>query len=427
MPRATMDIAKKLHILADAAKYDASCASSGSRRSHKKGELGDSGGVGICHSYTPDGRCISLLKILLTNYCIYDCLFCINRTSSDVARARFTPGEVAQLTIDFYKRNYIEGLFLSSGIIRNPDYTTEQVIQVARLLREEYRFNGYIHLKAAPGTSPELLEELSCWADRVSANIELPTEKDLSTVAPAKKHSVIEQTMRTLSTIIAEKQSDKIRLKRERKPTPRTLRWGTHSQSTQMVVGATTATDKDILLKSQSLYQTFKLKRVYYSAYSPIPHSAPLLPTKQIPLVREHRLYQADWLFRFYGFGLEEVTATKDGNLDLEIDPKLSWALEHRSFFPVNVNKASRSELLRIPGLGVTNVDKILLARRFRALTLADLKRLRVSLNRAQYFIETADPNFSLRHLESPRLRGFIIRPATQLPLFSPESFGKVL
>ena len=366
------ELLHKLRILADAAKYDASCASSGSARSTPAGGIGNGASVGICHSYTPDGRCVSLLKLLLTNACIYDCLYCVNRVSSDVPRARFTPAEVAQLTLDFYRRNLIEGLFLSSGVLRDPDYTMEQVIEVARLLREEHRFGGYIHLKVVPGASPELLARAGRLADRLSANVELPTTADLDRLAPEKKLPEIEETM------------SRIRAGREELP-----RFAPAGQSTQMVVGASAAPDAEILGTAAGLYRRHKLKRVYYSAYSPIPHADPRLPPAAPPLLREHRLYQADWLLRFYGFTVAELL---DGpSLDLSLDPKLAWALRNRASFPVDLNAAPRERLLRVPGLGRRTVQAILGMRRHRRLRLDDLARLRVPLGRARHFLVTAD------------------------------------
>ncbi len=381
-----MDIRAKLRILADAAKYDASCASSGSRRARVEGGLGNTDGVGICHSYTPDGRCVSLLKLLLTNYCIYDCSYCVNRISSDTPRARFTPEDVVFLTTEFYKRNYIEGLFLSSGIIQSPDYTMEQLVRVAKLLRTEQLFGGYIHLKAVPGASEELMLEAGRWADRLSANVELARDSDLLQLAPAKTHREIEIAMQQIAGGILE-------AKDRTRQTKRTKQFAPAGQSTQFIVGATATPDGEILTKSSSLYKQFGLRRAYYSAFSPIPHADPTLPLKKIPLVREHRLYQADWLLRFYGFSADELTTEVDRNLPLDKDPKLAWALRHREFYPVDVNKAGKSALLRVPGFGVRNVNRILQIRRYRNLTLADLAKLRVSLKKCQCFVVTADQN----------------------------------
>lgn len=379
-----MDLTRKLSVLADAAKYDASCASSGSRRAGRDGMLGDTDGIGICHSYTPDGRCVSLLKILLTNYCIYDCRFCINRVSSDVERARFTVDEVVWLTVEFYKRNYIEGLFLSSGIIQSPDYTMERLAEIARRLRELERFNGYIHLKAIPGADAALLSRAGRYADRLSANIELPTDDDLRRFAPEKSLRTVDLTMSAIRS-----RCDDARAERAR--TSRAPAFAPAGQSTQLIVGATESTDADILSQSSRLYTAHRLRRVYYSAYSPIPSSDADLPAATPPLIREHRLYQSDWLIRFYGFTADELTEPGHPDLRLDIDPKHAWALRHRDFFPVDVNVAAREALLRIPGLGVRNVGRILMARRQRRLRLADLRALRVPLARAQNFIVTAD------------------------------------
>ena len=353
-----MQVQQKLEILADAAKYDASCASSGAKRSGNGKGVGHSDGMGICHSYTPDGRCVSLLKILLTNYCTYDCVFCVNRVSSDVRRARFTPQEVVGLTLNFYKRNYIEGLFLSSGIIQSPDYTMEQLIEVARSLREDHSFGGYIHLKAIPGASDLLIERAGVLADRLSANMELPTQQDLVQLAPDKKVEVIEDTMAQIFDHKAEAEE-------ERKRTRSAPKFAPAGQSTQLVVGATASTDQQILATASHLYGSYDLRRIYYSGFSPFPSGDARLPLKPAPMVREHRLYQADWLMRYYGFKGEELTTAAQPNLDLERDPKLTWALGHREFFPVDVNKATREALLRVPGIGYRNVERILRIRSY--------------------------------------------------------------
>ncbi len=409
-----MELQDKLRILADSAKYDASCASSGSRRSAELGALGNTAACGICHSYTPDGRCVSLLKILLTNYCLYDCVFCVNRVSSDIPRARFTPHEVAQLTIDFYKRNYIEGLFLSSGIIQSPDYTMEQLIEVARLLRHEHRFNGYIHLKAIPGCAPELLRKAAALADRISANIELPTQTDLEKLAPEKSSTVIENAMDTVSEDITASKDEHRVLKTASVHAPA-------GQSTQMVVGATPSTDAQILAKSSHLYSAYKLRRVYYSAFSPFPKADARLPIAAPPLVREHRLYEADWLMRYYGFSAGELTTADQPNLDAQVDPKLGWALRNRSFFPVDVNRATREHLLRVPGLGHRNVMRVLSIRRYHRVTLDDLRKLRVSLRRCKPFVITADHHPSAVVLDSNHLVSQTAPPA-QLTLFEAAS-----
>jgi putative DNA modification/repair radical SAM protein len=404
-----VDLTSKLRILADAAKYDASCASSGAKRSNSSGKkLGSNSGCGVCHSYTPDGRCISLLKILLTNYCIYDCAFCVNRISSDIPRARFTTDEIVGLTLDFYRRNYVEGLFLSSGILQSPDYTMEQLIAVARALRSEHSFGAYIHLKAIPGASPLLLEEAGRWADRLSANIELPTQSDLDQLAPEKKVPLIEGTMHQIRAKADESRA-------ERKKHRRAPRFAPAGQSTQLIVGATPTTDSVILRTADRLYSNYSLKRVYYSAFSPIPSPDSRLPLSAPPLLREHRLYQADWLLRFYDFSIEEVTETSD--LDADHDPKLAWALRHREFFPIDVNRASREALLRVPGLGYRNVDRILGIRRYHRLTLADLGKLRAALTRLKPFVVTADFNPDALALDRLDLGDRIV-PPMQLGLF---------
>jgi probable DNA metabolism protein len=403
-------IIEKLAILADAAKYDASCASSGVKRS-SRGGLGNSSGVGICHSYTPDGRCVSLLKILLTNYCIYDCQFCVNRVSSATPRARFAVEEVVQLTLDFYRRNYIEGLFLSSGIIQSPDYTMEQLVAVARTLRTEHAYRGYIHLKAIPLASEELIAEAGRWADRLSANVELPTPDDLARLAPEKKLADIETTMGQIGDRVAESRS-------ERRVTKHAPKFAPAGQSTQMVIGATPATDREVLTASSSLYRRHRLRRVYYSAFSPIPHADSRLPSQSPPLVREHRLYQADWLLRFYGFDASEITSAAQPNLDLTIDPKHAWALGHREQFPVDVNRADRALLLRVPGFGARNVGRILRLRRHQRLRTTDLKKLRVSWRRAAPFVVTADYNPAVFQLDSAALASQAVQRERQLSLF---------
>ena len=372
----------KLSILADAAKYDASCASSGAPHRDSRGGkgVGSTEGMGICHSYTPDGRCVSLLKILLTNACIYDCLYCINRSSSHVRRARFSVEEVVALTLDFYKRNYIEGLFLSSGIIRSPDYTMEELVRVVRTLRQTHDFRGYIHLKLIPNADPALIAEAGRHADRVSVNVELPKPESLEKFAPRKELSAIRKTMANVRTSI-----DEARAERRAKTAPT-------GQSTQMIVGADGSNDATILQTSTHLYASYGLRRVYYSAFSPIPDSAQGLPSQAAPLMREHRLYQADWLMRFYEFRYDDVrSATDDGMLSLDIDPKLAFALKNRALFPLDINRADRHMLLRVPGLGVRNVDRILAARRVRTLRFDDLVRLRVPMRKASPFIVLPD------------------------------------
>lgn len=401
-----MDVQGKLAILADAAKYDASCASSGSNTTRVGSKIGSTEGMGICHSYTPDGRCISLLKILLTNFCIYDCQYCVNRISSDTPRARFTVPEVVSLTLDFYKRNYIEGLFLSSGIIQNPDYTMEQLTEVARVLRKEHKYGGYIHLKTIPNANQDLIEEAGRWADRLSVNIELPTEKDLVQLAPEKKKPIIVDAMQGISEKISETRAD-------RKRGFKSPRFAPAGQSTQMIVGATPTPDSKILQTASELYGDQKLRRVYYSAYSPIPHADARLPGQSPPLVREHRLYQADWLLRFYGFKAAELVTEADQNLSLEVDPKLAWALANRHCFPVDVNTACREQLLRIPGIGARSVKRLLAIRRLQHIRTCDLKKLKVAWNRAKYFVLTSDHNPALKNLDMVDLQRKM-RPATQ-------------
>ncbi|MEG9436193.1 putative DNA modification/repair radical SAM protein [Edaphobacter sp. HDX4] len=379
-----MNTQQKLEILADAAKYDASCASSGVRRAGNGKGVGHTDGTGICHSYTPDGRCVSLLKILLTNFCTYDCVFCVNRASSDIPRARFSVDEIVNLTLDFYKRNYIEGLFLSSGIIQSPDYTMEQLVQVARSLRETHHFGGYIHLKAIPGCSASLIETAGLYADRLSANIELPTQQDLVQLAPEKKSAVIETTMNQIHSRKTEMDEDRRRIRSTPKFAPA-------GQSTQMVVGATDTTDHEIIQRADALYSSFHLRRIYYTGFSPYPKADRRLPLAATPMVREHRLYQADWLLRHYGFKAAEITTPADPHLDLSVDPKTQWARRHPEAFPIDVNAAPRETLLRVPGIGYRNVDRILDIRRYHRLTLDDLRRLRVSVHSVSPWVITAD------------------------------------
>lgn len=423
-----MDTLRKLAILADAAKYDASCASSGAgkRNSVKSGGIGSTEGAGICHSYTPDGRCVSLLKILLTNFCIYDCAYCVNRVSSNVQRARFSVDEVVALTMDFYKRNYIEGLFLSSGIIRNADYTMERMVEVARVLRQEHRFAGYIHLKTLPEASPELLAAAGRYADRLSINIELPTEDGLASYAPEKSMPSIRGAMGELSWRIEEaKEARKATATlpladpapRSRKP--RAPRFAPAGQSTQMIVGADGASDLQILGAADNLYGNYHMRRVYYSAFSPIPDASKALPLQAPPLAREHRLYQADWLLRFYGYGVEEITdTTQGGMLDLDIDPKMAWAIRHPERFPVDVNTAPKELLLRIPGLGVRNVKRVLMARRHGRLRVADVARLRAPMSKLLPFVQLAD-HHPRKQLDDPAtLRARLAPPPKQGALF---------
>ncbi|MBV7378130.1 putative DNA modification/repair radical SAM protein [Maritimibacter dapengensis] len=377
---------EKLAILSDAAKYDASCASSGGeRRNSRDGGIGSTTGSGICHAYAPDGRCISLLKILMTNFCIYDCAYCVNRVSSNVERARFTPAEVVELTLEFYRRNYIEGLFLSSGIIKSPDDTMSDMVEIARSLREDHGFRGYIHLKTIPDAAPELIDAAGRHADRLSINVELPTDAGVEAYAPEKSP---DQIRRAMADVRLRKEAS-----RERSHTgKRAPKFAPAGQSTQMIVGADGATDSTILQSSTRLYSSYKLKRVYYSAFSPIPDSSAKLPLIKPPLMREHRLYQADWLLRFYGFDVGEIVANRpDGNLDLNVDPKLAWALANRHLFPVNVNLADREMLLRVPGIGTRSVGRILAARRHRALRYDDLRRMGANLKSAKAFITALD------------------------------------
>ncbi|KSB89816.1 radical SAM protein [Caulobacter vibrioides] len=405
---AVLDIRRKLAILADAAKYDASCASSGGEKRDSVGGkgVGSTEGMGICHAYAPDGRCISLLKILLTNFCIYDCAYCINRVSSNTPRARFSVKEVVDLTLNFYKRNYIEGLFLSSGVIRNGDYTMEEMVRIARSLRLDHDFRGYIHLKLIPEASPELATEAGLYADRVSINIELPRDDSLKSLAPEKDVGDIKRAMGRMRLAIEDK-AEPAR-KAPRKSFAR-------SQSTQLIVGADAARDGDILARSASLYGAYRLSRVYYSAFSPIPDSSHRLPSSRPPLLREHRLYQADWLMRFYGFDQPEIIG-KGEDLDLSVDPKTGWALRNRDRFPVDVNTADRETLLRVPGLGAKAVDRILLARRQARLTIDDLKGVGAVVKRARAFVvaEGWTPGMAA---DGEHLKARLVEPA-QLSLF---------
>ncbi len=405
-------IKERLAVLSDAAKYDASCASSGTskRNSAQSGGLGSTEGSGICHAYAPDGRCISLLKILLTNFCIYDCAYCINRSSSNVERARFTVEEVVWLTLEFYRRNYIEGLFLSSGIIRSSDHTMEELVRVAKELRVTHGFRGYIHLKSIPEASPHLIEEAGLYADRLSINIELPTDSGIGKFAPEKQPGNIRRSMADIRLKIEEAGEPTLKTKRVKTFAPA-------GQSTQMIVGADGADDGTILSTSARLYGSYGLRRVYYSAFSPIPDSSKNLPLIKPPLMREHRLYQADWLYRFYGFDIGEITSTQqNGMLDLDIDPKLAWALGNRQKFPVDVNSGEREMLLRVPGFGVKTVNSILSSRRFRRLRLEDLARFGVSLKKVKAFV-VADGWTPGKLTEQPDLRAMFTPPPEQLSL----------
>lgn len=417
-PLRQRDLRQKLEILADAAKYDASCASSGTAKKNSlggpkgRGGVGSTEGMGICHAYAPDGRCISLLKILLTNHCIFDCHYCINRKSSNVPRARFTPQEVVDLTLNFYRRNYIEGLFLSSGIVKSANHTMEQLVEVARILREEHDFRGYIHLKTIPEADAEIIHQAGLYADRVSINVELPTDSGLTRLAPDKNARQIEGAMGRTKARIVEARD-------ERKRFRHAPRFAPAGQSTQLIVGADDANDAAIIGKASTLYNAFGLRRVYYSAFSPIPDASAVLPLKRPPLLREHRLYQSDWLMRFYGFAPEEVAdaAEADGNLPLDIDPKLAWALKFRESFPVDVNHAPREMLLRVPGLGTKAVARILASRRHRNLRLDDVARLTMSVAKVRPFICTVDwrPTFLTDRAD---LRGLLTPKSEQLELF---------
>ncbi|MDO9433130.1 MAG: putative DNA modification/repair radical SAM protein [Phenylobacterium sp.] len=380
----SLNLKQKLAILSDAAKYDASCASSGTTKRDSTGGkgVGSTEGMGICHAYAPDGRCISLLKILLTNFCVYDCAYCVNRVTSNTRRARFTVKEVVDLTLGFYKRNYIEGLFLSSGIIRNADYTMEEMVRVAKSLRLDHDFRGYIHLKVIPEASPALVNQAALYADRVSINIELPRDDSLADLAPEKDAKGIRKAMGSVRLGIEETTDKAIKAKPPK--------FAPAGQSTQMIVGADAASDGEILSRSAGLYGAYGMRRVYYSAYSPIPDTTSRLPPARPPLMREHRLYQADWLMRFYGFEAGEI-AGGDENLDLAIDPKLAWALKNRARFPVDLNRAEREPMLRVPGLGVKSVDRMIEVRRYKRLTLEDVKRLTRGVDKVKPFIVTDD------------------------------------
>ncbi|TCD11359.1 putative DNA modification/repair radical SAM protein [Oricola cellulosilytica] len=408
-----LSVIQKLEILSDAAKYDASCASSGSTRrdSRASGGIGSVTGAGICHAYAPDGRCISLLKILLTNFCIYDCRYCINRSSSNTRRARFSVDEVVKLTLDFYKRNYIEGLFLSSGVIRSPDETMGEMVEVARRLREDEKFAGYIHLKTIPDCDPILIEAAGRHADRLSINVELPTDASINVLAPEKRPGEIRKSMARLRSFIEEKSEPVER-------TGRRQRFAPGGQSTQMIVGADNSNDNTILQTSARLYGSYHLKRVYYSAFSPIPDASRGLPLVRPPLMREHRLYQADWLMRFYGFEQQEILAgAKTGMLDLDIDPKLAWALRNRAEFPVDINRADRETLLRVPGLGSKAVTRILSSRRYARLRLEDVSRVCQSIDKVRSFIvaEGWSPGGTIDRLD---LRSRLVGREEQLSLF---------
>ncbi|WP_312075471.1 putative DNA modification/repair radical SAM protein [Chryseobacterium sp.] len=396
-------VKEKLEILADAAKYDVSCSSSGGNRKNKNGGLGDSSASGICHSYTEDGRCVSLLKILLTNHCIYDCIYCVSRKSNDIKRAAFTVEEVVDLTISFYRRNYIEGLFLSSGIFKDADTTMERLVRVAKKLRTEHNFNGYIHLKSIPGASDDLMNEAALYADRLSVNLEIPTESGLKLLAPDKNREDMLQPMRIVQKGIQQYKDEKKIIRSVPKFAPA-------GQSTQMIVGATQENDLQIIKVADHFYKNYGMKRVYYSGYIPVTvdNRLPAI-TAEVPVLRENRLYQSDWLMRFYGFKADEILDPNMPFLDLEVDPKLSWALRHLDQFPVNLQTADYQMILRIPGIGVKTAKKILAARRFQVLNIDHLKKLGAAVNRAKYFIDFNAGNIYLRHLTDLNLRKLLI------------------
>jgi putative DNA modification/repair radical SAM protein len=416
-----MELLEKLTILSDAAKYDAACTSSGASRRFRKGCIGNTSSsiAGCCHTFSADGRCVTLLKVLLTNRCVYDCKYCINRRSNDTKRAMFTPEELAELTIGFYRRNYIEGLFLSSGVYRSPDDTTELMIRSLRILREKYRFNGYIHAKAIPGTSPELVEQLGLLADRLSVNIELPSEAGLRTLAPDKTKRAILAPMRQIQGRRTANREELVKYRHAPKFAPA-------GQSTQLIVGATKDSDLQILRLTQGLYDRYRLKRVFYSAYVPVVENA-LLPAKDAkpPLLREHRLYQADWLLRFYGFRAEELLDEGNPDFNSLVDPKCSWALAHLDFFPVEVNTADYETLLRVPGIGVTSAKRILVSRRTARLRMDNLKKLGVVMRRAQYFL-TASGKMAegLRFTPDSLLRSLIAAERPGLPAPEPQQLS---
>ncbi|WP_297273467.1 putative DNA modification/repair radical SAM protein [uncultured Bacteroides sp.] len=399
------EVLRKLKILAESAKYDVSCSSSGTVRANKPGMLGNTvGGMGICHSFAEDGRCISLLKVMLTNYCIYDCAYCINRRTNDLPRATLSVSELVELTMEFYRRNYIEGLFLSSGVVRNPDYTMERLVRVAKDLRLVHRFNGYIHLKSIPGASQELVHEAGLYADRLSVNIEIPKEENLKLLAPEKDHASVLAPMRYIQQGVAQNREEK----RHFRHTPRFVPAG---QSTQLIVGATPETDKDILTLTSSLYSRPSMRRVYYSGYISVNTYDKRLPAlKQPPLVRENRLYQADWLLRFYQFKVEEIVDDAYPLLDLELDPKLAWALRHPEYFPVDINRADYEMLLRIPGVGVKSARLIVASRRFSRLGFYELKKMGVVMKKAQYFITCHElPGKTIHELTPQGVRKLLV------------------
>ncbi len=402
-----MDIKQKLEILAGAAKYDVSCSSSGSNRSPKPNSLGSTSPAGICHTFTPDGRCVSLFKILLTNYCIYDCAYCLNRRSNQVTRAAFTPQEVIDLTINFYRRNYIEGLFLSSAIVQNPSHTMQLIIDVIKKLRTEYQFNGYIHVKAIPGASQELIDTAGLYADRMSVNLELPSEHSLKLLAPEKKKEDIFTPMKLIKNGISSSLEDRKKFRKAPVYVPA-------GQSTQLIVGATNDSDLDILKISEKLYTKYDLKRVYYSAYVPVNKGKFLPELKNPPTLREHRLYQGDWLLRLYGFKADELLNNESPNFDVNFDPKTTWALSHLHLFPIEINTAPYDMLVRIPGVGIRGAKKIVSSRRIAYLTFTDLKKLGVVLKRAQYFITCKGKYHGLVDLDEDKIRR-MLTPAIDL------------
>ena len=404
----TLDLMDRLKILADGAKYDVSCSSSGSARNNSNG-VGSAAASGICHTWTSDGRCVSLLKILMTNACIYDCAYCANRRSNDIRRVALSPDEIAELTIGFYRRNYIEGLFLSTGVVRSADYTMELLIQTVRTLREGCRFNGYIHLKLVPGADPLLVQQAGLWADRVSINLELPTRESLALLAPDKTRDAVVKPMRQVSDLITVNRS-------ERKQSRKTPRFAPAGQSTQLIVGASNESDRQIVTLSEQLYQRLDLKRVYYSAFIPIVADSRLPARPEAPLRREHRLYQADWLLRYYGFAAHELLDDAAPNLDPELDPKTGWALRHLELFPVEINRAGYEELLRIPGVGVRSAQRIMQARRQGHLGIDDLKVLGVVMKRARYFVTARGRYAGQGPLESSALRRKLV-DAPQRPV----------
>jgi putative DNA modification/repair radical SAM protein len=395
-------IQEKLSILADAAKYDVSCSSSGGKRKNENKGLGNAEGMGICHSYTEDGRCVSLLKILLTNYCIFDCAYCVSRRSNDVKRAAFTVDEVVDLTMNFYRRNYIEGLFLSSGIFKDSDYTMERLVRIVKKLRQEHKFNGYIHVKTIPGASPELIAEAGLYADRLSVNIELPSELSLQNLAPEKNYKEILTPMKQIHQGIVQNKEEKALFKK-------VPAFAAAGQSTQLIVGASDENDHQILQLSDSLYKGYGLKRVYYSGYVPVTDDARLPQLTRPPVIREHRLYQSDWLIRFYGFQADEILDPQHPHLDLEIDPKLAWALRNRHVFPVDVQTADYEMILRVPGVGARSAKRIVAARRFAPLTLDHLHKFGVVLKRAKFFLTCRGQALDSREYDEQSLRRQIL------------------